>query len=164
MSIMASVEAGQLEVVGRGARFETHGRPLFPTTRITIQGIESSNTRVVITGLNSSSGSQPGSTRSAATDPSRGPKIPGSTSITSEKLAGLQIAPIVFGPWPPNIPMCSHPLNAPVRGCRFCNIIRGGSSDNSEPAGSGPHSRACRFTLAGFSLCDPAHGVFQCAG
>jgi hypothetical protein len=45
-------------------------------------------------------GSQPGSTRSTVTPPSRGPSIPGATSTTLEKRVGSQISPIPSGSKP----------------------------------------------------------------
>jgi hypothetical protein len=63
-------------------------------------------------GLYNSSGAYPGSTRSTATNPSRGPSTPGATSITRGNMAGSQIAPTVLGPCPAFMPRCSHHRSA----------------------------------------------------
>jgi len=68
-------------------------------TVITIHGSASrKNCLVTILKKGYSVGSWPGSTRSTATIPWRGPNIPGASSTTPEKAVGSQIAPTPFGP------------------------------------------------------------------
>ena len=74
------------------------GQPHDPIVITTHGGMSLITSRRAILVQGKAAGSQPGSTRSTVTPPSRGPSTPGATSTTREKAAGSQIAPTLFGP------------------------------------------------------------------